>query len=225
MIPKIIHYCWFGPNPKTKEFLNYLETWKKLLPDYEIREWNESNFDVSQYLYSREAYAMDCYSHVSDVCRLHALYNYGGVYLDTDVELLRSFDSFLKYESFVGTETWLVGTGVIGSEPNTKWIRSFLDFYSHTHFINMFGHTVRTPNTKILTLKLLPSIPAHCWPAIFPKDFFSAKSWEDGSISLSENTVSIHHYAASWRRKNSLSKKMALLIKGFGVRYFNRKKI
>lgn len=126
MIPKIIHYCWFGPNPKTEEFQGYLETWKKLLPDYEIREWNESNFDASKYLYSREASRLKSYAHVSDVCRLYALYNYGGIYLDTDVELLQSFNPFLKYESFLGTEVWMVGTGVIGSEAGQNGSNCFL---------------------------------------------------------------------------------------------------
>ena len=72
MIPKIIHYCWFGRGPKPEQLLRYMKTWQQMLPDYEIREWNESNFDVSQYVYSREAYAMGSYAHVSDVCRLHA---------------------------------------------------------------------------------------------------------------------------------------------------------
>ena len=92
MIPKIIHYCWFGRGPKPAQLLRYMKTWQQMLPDYEIREWNESNFDVSQYVYSREAYAMGSYAHVSDVCRLHALYHCGGVYLDTDVEVVGSFD-------------------------------------------------------------------------------------------------------------------------------------
>lgn len=223
MIPKIIHYCWFGPNPKTEEFQGYLETWKKLLPDYEIREWNESNFDASKYLYSREASRLKSYAHVSDVCRLYALYNYGGIYLDTDVELLQSFNPFLKYESFLGTEVWMVGTGVIGSEAGAKWIELFLDYYSRTHFINIFGHAVRTPNSDILTKKLLPSIPARYWPAIFPRDYFSAKNWDDGTITKSVNTVSIHHYSASWRHKKTFREKIVMLFKGFGVRFLGKK--
>ena len=223
MIPKIIHYCWFGRGPKPEQLLRYMKTWQQMLPDYEIREWNESNFDVSQYVYSREAYAMGSYAHVSDVCRLHALYHCGGVYLDTDVEVVGSFDPYLKFESFVGTETWLVGTGVIGSQSGKKLLEEFLGYYSRTHFIDILGHCVRTPNTKILTRRILPALPAKYWPAIFPYDYFCGKSWEDGAVAKSENTVSIHNYAASWRRKDSIPKKLALWAKGFGVRFFGRK--
>ena len=92
MIPKKIHYCWFGHNKKSPEFEMFLATWKKHLPDYEIIEWNEDNFDVNAYRYSSEAYSMGCYAHVSDVCRIHVLNEIGGIYFDTDVEVLASFD-------------------------------------------------------------------------------------------------------------------------------------
>lgn len=223
MIPKVIHYCWFGSGPKPDSFKKYLATWKRRLPDYEIREWNEHYFNLAQYTYSREAYIMGSYDHVSDVCRMHVLYHHGGIYLDTDVEVVGSFDPFLKLESFVGTETWLLGTGVIGAQPGAKWIEKFLHYYMRTHFIDVLGHCVRTPNTKILQRKILPSLPARYWPAIFPYDYFCCNNWEDGVIDVSGNSVAIHHFAASWRRKDNLLKKLALRVKGFSVRYFRRK--
>ena len=88
MIPKIIHYCWFGGKPKPKETLEYIETWRKFFPDYEIKEWNESNFDYKAYRYTHEAYLVKKFAYVSDVCRLKALYDYGGIYFDTDVKVL-----------------------------------------------------------------------------------------------------------------------------------------
>lgn len=225
MIPKIIHYCWFGSGPKPDSFIKYLATWKRCLPDYEIREWNEHYFDLAQYTYSREAYIMGSYAHVSDVCRMHVLYYYGGIYLDTDVEVIKSFDPFLKFRSFLGAETWNLGTGVIGAEAGEKWVYKFLQYYSRTHFIDILGHCVRTPNTKILQHKILPTLPAKFWPAIFPYDFFACKSWEDGALHTSESSVSIHHYAASWRRKDSFFKKLALRVKGFRVRFICRKRV
>ena len=219
MIPKIIHYCWFGPNKKSPEFEKYLTSWKQNLPDYEIIEWNESNFDYNRYLYSREAFRMSCYAHVSDVCRIHVLHEIGGIYLDTDVEVLKSFDNFLKFDSFVGTEFKYIGTGDIASKPGMKWLKSFLEYYADRHFINRFGHPRRRPNTKILTTTILPRLDANTWPAIFPKDYFCGKDWTTGQSIITENTVSLHHYEASWRRKRSLSDKIKILLKGIKARY------
>ena len=104
MIPKIIHYCWFGKNPKPSDVLEYIETWRKFLPDYEIKEWNESNFDIHCNRFVYEAYHIKKFAFVSDFCRLLALYNDGGIYLDTDVEMKKPFDKFLKHKAFVGYE-------------------------------------------------------------------------------------------------------------------------
>lgn len=220
MIPKVLHYCWFGPKPKPETFVGLIETWRRHNPDYEIREWNESNFNYDAYLYSREAYRMGCYAHVSDVCRIHALYFYGGVYLDTDIEVVKPFDSLLKFQSFVGVETRYVGTGVIGAEAQTWWIGEFLKYYDTRHFINPFGHPRRKANTAILTKTIIPSLPAEEWPLILPADFLSCKDYYSGKIRLTDNTFSIHHYDASWRVKSrTLKDRLLILLKGLRARY------
>lgn len=219
MIPKIIHYCWFGPNKKSPEFMKYLETWRQKLPDYEIREWNETNFDYNRYLYSREAYRMSCYAHVSDVCRIHVLNEIGGIYLDTDVEVLKSFDDFLKFKSFVGTEYKYICMGVIGSEPGNEWLAAYLDYYRNTHFINKFGHPRRSANTKIMTRIILPGIDADLWPAIFPKDYFCGKDLNTNQYHITKNTVSIHHFEASWRTRRTFYDRVRILRKGITARY------
>ena len=219
MIPKKIHYCWFGPKDKCPIFYKYFATWKAKLPDYEIIEWNESNFDYNQYLYSREAYRMSCFAHVSDVCRIHVLHTIGGIYLDTDVEVLKSFDDYLKFGSFVGVEFKHIGTGVIASEQGSEWLKAFLMYYNDTHFINMFGHPRRKANTEILTKIILPNLNADTWPAIFPIDYFCATDWDTGKSRITKNTISIHHYAASWRGKRTLSERIKILLKGIKARY------
>lgn len=219
MIPKIIHYCWFGGKDKPAEFYKWFQTWKTLLPDYKFIEWNEQNFDVNFCSYSREAYHTRNYAHVSDVCRIYALYKLGGVYLDTDVEILKSFDPFLSLKVFLGVEQDLVGTGIIGSTPNNKCMEIFLNYYRRTHFINIWGHTVRTPNTKILSYVILPQVPISEYPTIFPRDYFCGINWVTKEAIVSENTVSIHHYAASWRRKKTIKQKITSIFEGLRIRY------
>lgn len=219
MIPKIIHYCWFGPKEKSPDFKKYMATWKQNLPDYEIMEWNETNFDYNQYLYSREAYRMACYAHVSDVCRIHVLHEIGGIYLDTDIEVLKSFNDFLKFESFVGTEYKFICTGVIASQSGTKWLNNYLEYYRDKHFVNIFGHPRRKANSKILTKIILHRLDADTWPTIFPRDYFCGKDWNTGQIRITENTVSVHHYEASWQSKRTFSDRIRILLKGLKSRF------
>lgn len=220
MIPKIIHYCWFGKKEKPDDVLKMIDTWKKTLPDYEIMEWNESNFDINSFKFTREAYATRNYAHVSDVARLKALYEVGGVYLDTDVEVLKTFDPYLNCRSFCGAEHKWVGCGVIGAPKGTAWIGTFLDFYRKRHFINWWGHTVRTANTKLLTLKVWRHIPPCEAPLVYDIDVFCAKYWSTGEYVITENTVSVHHYACSWsRKKRTLGQRLSLIIKGLKMRY------
>lgn len=221
MIPKKIHYCWFGNKEKSLEFKRYLETWKKHLPDYEIKEWNESNFDLNCCRYCKEAYLTGNYSHVSDVCRVHALLTEGGIYLDTDVEILKSFNPFLEYKAFAGLEfDNRIGTAVIGSEAGVLWLEAFMNYYRQTRFINIWGHPVRTPNTKILTNEIMPRLNEDNLPMIFPVEFFSAKNYADGTDLSTMHSVAIHHYAASWRRKKSPAQRVSNILRGLWVRYY-----
>jgi len=205
MIPKIIHYCWFGCKSKPQEVLDYIETWKHFLPDYEIKEWNESNFNFRKMKFTREAYSMKKYAFVSDVARLYALYEYGGIYFDTDIEVRSSFDSFLLHKSFIGYEVEnFVGTGVIGAEKESYWIKSFIERYKTSAFINLDGSFNELPNTIVAT-ELIKKLPKNARPEIYPVDFFCAKNWKTKEITVTPNTVSIHHYRATWLNGDNIT--------------------
>lgn len=112
MIPKIIHYCWFGRNPIPVEYQRYIESWKKFLPDYEIKEWNEDNFDVNIIPFTKEAYDVKKYAYVSDYARLKILYDNGGVYFDTDVEVIRNMDDIIAAGAWMAVEKHASSPGV-----------------------------------------------------------------------------------------------------------------
>lgn len=206
MIPKKIHYCWFGGTPLPELTIKCLDSWKKFCPDYEIIQWNERNFDVDSYAYTREAYAAKKWAFVSDVARLHALTEQGGVYLDTDMELLATLDSLLDFEGVIGFETnERVGAGLIGCVSGFPLIQSWLDSYERDHFINIDGTCDLTTCvervTNLLTVQGL-ELNNHyqhingC--AIFPKDVFYPKDMETGKTTLTEHSMAIHHYDGSW---------------------------
>lgn len=205
MIPKIIHYCWFG-GEKPHAVNKYIESWRKLCPDYEIKEWNEGNFDINCFPYVQEAYNCRRFAFVSDVARLVALFNEGGIYLDTDIELLSSLDKFLCHEAFIGFENEkYISTAVIGSVKGGAWIRECLNYYNSKHFI-VDGQQVLRTNVDILTeiakskgltfVQEVQNIGGIL--TIYPKDYFSPKSWYDGKIYKTKRTVCIHHFSASW---------------------------
>lgn len=211
MIPKIIHYCWFGKKDKTDLAKKCIASWKEKLPDYQIIEWNEDNFDVKKLKFTREAYKIGKYAFVADVARLYALYNFGGIYLDTDVEVIKTFDDFLDKEGFIGYEDnrdlICLQTAVIGSCIGNPLIEEFLDYYKDKSFILKNGEFDITTNVKIL-LEILKSknielnnkyINYNDILHIYPKDFFCPKDPED-NINLTENTVCIHYYSGSWCR-------------------------
>lgn len=220
MIPKIIHYCWFGRKEKPVGFYRWYETWRQYLPDYKIIEWNESNFDINFCSYTREAYMTNNFAHVSDVCRIYALNKMGGIYLDTDVEVRKSFDPYLGLSAFVSIERSIVATAVIGSRAQLPWTEVFLSYYKRTHFINICGHTVRTPNTKLLTYKVLPKVPLEDWPTVFPRDFFCGEINGGGALFATDNTVAIHHATGLWVRKKTTVQKVTSIVEGIKVRYF-----
>lgn len=155
MIPHIIHYCWFGKKDKPKEVIDFIESWKEKLPDYEFFEWNETNFDITAIPYVKEAYSKCKFAFVSDVARLQALYLYGGVYLDTDVEVLKDFDSFLQLEAFVGFEdNELISTAIIGAKSGNAIIEEWFNTYENRSFVNN-GKMNQITNVRIFTNLLL----------------------------------------------------------------------
>lgn len=223
MIPKVIHYCWFGRNPKPKEVLDYIETWKKYNPEYEIKEWNEDNFDIHCCKYVWEAYNVKKFAFVSDYARLYALYTEGGVYLDTDVEVKKSFDSLLGNHSFVGWEDNYLGTGILASVKRQQWVKDILDTYNGENFISWLGKLNTHPNPYRLNdvlrnygLKMNhKSDVLNTDIAIYPIEVLCANNHEKRKYVITDETISIHHYSGSWsskKKKNFLTKFMQRIV-------------
>ena len=224
MIPKIIHYCWFGRKPKPEKVIEYINTWKEHCPDYEIIEWNEDNFDVCSLVYTREAYEMKKFAFVSDVCRLYALSQMGGIYMDTDVELLKSFDSLLHYSSFLGKEMpYKLSTAVIGASSSTQWVKDFLQTYNSKHFIWKFGKLNTIENTALLTSFFNQKYPLYeDEVTVFDIEYLSAKYFSTGKYHITPNTFAVHHFSGSWlQKKQSYVNRIAAMIK----RYFKQNQI
>lgn len=207
MIPKKIHYCWFGRGKMPELALKCIESWKKHLPEYEIKEWNEDNFDLNMYPYVREAYDNRKFAFVTDVVRLYALYHEGGIYMDTDVEVLKPLDAFLDCPAFSGFEDDVhVPTGIMASEKGGKWAKENLSYYDGRHFVNEQGELDLTTNVTTITNYMLPyglkqNNTLQQFPGLitfYPKDYFCPKSYEDGKVYLTDNTCTIHHFAGSW---------------------------
>ena len=218
MIPKIIHYCWFGRNPKPQKVIEYIETWKKFCPGYEIKEWNEENFDVNMMPYTSEAYKMKRFAFVSDVCRMYALAKFGGIYFDTDIEVKRSFDNLLSLPSFLGKEMpFKLSTAVIGAEPHVRWVEAFLSTYESKHFIWSSGKLNTLENTALLTTFFNKNYPKYFDEVtIFEIDYFSAKLYSNNEYNITENTYSVHHFSGSWLKRYSLLNR----LQAVSCRYF-----
>lgn len=212
MIPKIIHYCWFGKGKMSPLALKCIKSWKKILPDYEIKEWNEDNFNLDLYPYTREAYDNKKYAFVTDVVRLYALYTEGGIYMDTDVEVLKPLDKFLQNTAFSGFEDdFNIPTGIMGSEKGGKWAKENLDHYKSKHFIRNDQSLDLTTNVITITNYMLPlglkqNNTYQNFPdliTIYPKDYFCPKSHTTRKIELTPNSYTIHHFDGSWMKKNN----------------------
>ena len=208
MIPKIIHYCWFGGNPKSKLINKCMKSWKKYCPDYEIIEWNESNFDVNCCDYVREAYEAKKWAFVTDYVRIWALNTYGGIYLDTDVEIKKNIDKFLEHSAFTGFErNDLPFTAVYGSEPQHNFSNTILSHYENRHFILPDGSFDLTTNTLFITRLLIQKYnivlnnETQTFPdglIIYSNDYFCPKSFTDNRVYKTKNTHAIHWFNASW---------------------------
>lgn len=177
------------------------------MPDYEIREWNEHNFDIDSNVYVKEAYKARKFAFVTDYVRLYALYHEGGIYMDTDVEVLKSLDRFLIHSAFSGFEDdKMIPTGIMASEKGGKWAKDNLAYYADRHFLKPDGALDLTTNVVTLTRYMLKeglqqNNTYQDFPDLitfYPKDFFCPKSHKNGKIYLTENTYTIHHFSGSW---------------------------
>ena len=218
-IPKIIHYCWFGGKPLPEKDKKCIESWKAKCPGYKIIEWNERNYNVNKNSYMLEAYNEKKWGFVPDFARLDIIYTYGGIYLDTDVELLRSLDTLLDQHGFMGFESKnAVAPGlIIASEPNNKLIKNIIDnVYKGRHFLRTDGTIDITASPKLVTDYLI-SVGLECNNKIqmidefiiYPSEYFCPKDYITGEICITSNTYSIHHYNASW--KNNREKNIYLI--------------
>lgn len=229
MIPKTIHYCWFGGKDLPEDAQKCIASWRKFLPDYEIKEWNEQNFDVNSNQYVKEAYESRKFAFVTDYVRLYALFTEGGIYMDTDVEVLKTYDPFLHHHAFSGFETdGNVPTGMMAAEKNSVWAKELLDGYIERHFVNKDGSFDQTTNTTVITQYMLSKglklnnkyqdFEGLC--TMYPSEYFCPKDHRTGAIHCTPNSVCIHHFAGSWLNQKSLAMKIHRLkvkmVKVFG---------
>lgn len=249
-IPKVIHYCWFGNNELPEKDRKCIESWKEKCPDYQIIEWNETNYDISKNDYMKEAYEAKRWGFVPDFARLDIIYQNGGIYLDTDVELIRSLDSLLEQEGFMAFEEGdAVNPGLIfGAVPKHSTIKDMMEkVYGDRHFLRKDGTYDTVASPKMATEYLLEfglicnnEIQTVSGLRIYPKEYFCPKDYMTGITHITSNTYSIHHYNASWktvkqkhwqeiehflanRIGNSRMKKLrnTLFWRGVGVIYIN----
>lgn len=236
MIPKIIHYCWFGGNPLPKSALRCIESWKRYLPDYEIKEWNETNFDFSQCAYACEAAERKKWAFVSDYARFKILYKYGGLYFDTDVEVIKPLDDILIRGSFMGAENvpsdrdedLKVAPGLgLAINPGLGLVKELIDTYESIHYVMEDG-SVSTKTIVHITSELLKKhglkdsteIQNVAGVTIYPKEYFCPMHPVFKTLEITENTRTIHHYDATWLPKGEKRKKQ--LQKILGVRLVNK---
>jgi len=206
VIPKKIHYCWFGENAHSQLVENCLKSWAKYMPDYEIIKWNEKNFDINICKYTRQAYESGKYAFVSDYARLSILYNHGGIYLDCDVEILKPLDFLMMNEAFTGFETRnLLAAWIIASKAGHSLIKEFLDYYDGRSFIKEDEKYDLTPNTNNITtictrygLKSNNQLQLVRGLTVYPMTYFCPWKPNEKKHSFTENTYTIHHFEGSW---------------------------
>lgn len=230
-IPKIIHYCWFGGNPLPDLAVKCINSWKKFFPDYDIKEWNETNFDVECCDYVSEAYAAKKWAFVSDYARFWILYHEGGLYFDTDVEVIKSFDDILAKGAFMGCEEiGKVNPGLgIGVKPGNRIYREILDLYQSRHFISSSGEIDTTTIVEHTTNTLLKcgldkkngEIQEIADIVIYPPDFFCPMDFWTGKLTVTSQTHSIHHFVASWisKKEGKILKLNRICVSIFGKKY------
>lgn len=220
MIPKIIHYCWFGRGPMPELALRCIESWHRYMPDYEYKLWNEDNFDVNSLAYTKEAYSAHMYAFVSDVVRLNALKEEGGIYFDVDFEVYKPFDDLLVHHAFAGFEGSKhnpVMMGVIASESDGEWVNEQLQCYQTRHFI-VDGKMDLTTNVYFISKHMqengfIPDGKEQDYKDlhIFPVEFFSPRLTTGESIRTMNTYCEHRGVDSSWMKKGLKSRVFSLL--------------
>ena len=218
MIPKVIHYCWFGGNPLPNLAKKCINSWKKYCRDYQIIEWNESNYDISSApLYVRQAYEAKKWAFVSDYVRLQIVFEHGGIYFDTDVEVVRNFDDLLDCGAFFGFENeHFLNTGIgFGADKGAEILKNIIDDYREIAFIKNDGTYDMTP-CVVRNMRIFENFgvkPENEFQKIedvliYPKEYFCPKNYLTGELNVADSTYSIHHFDGSWYNKEQREKKM-----------------
>lgn len=241
MIPKTIHYCWFGHNPLPKSAIKCINSWRKFFPDYEIKEWNEDNFDVNIIPYTAEAYQVKKYAFVSDYARFWILYHYGGVYFDTDVEVINPMNDIVAKGAFMGIEVEagkdnaypLVAPGLgIAVEPKHPFYYKLLNYYLGIHFLNEDGSlnqmtVVRHTSRLLVEEGMISDNQLQCVSGIwiYPKDYFNPLDDFTGRLSITSNTRTIHWYSRTWQKHSPVKQwlsRMSHRIFGMHLHYLKK---
>ena len=228
-IPKVIHYCWFGKGELPKMAKKCIKSWKKYCPDYEIICHNEDNFDVTQNPYMKEAYDAKKWAFVSDYARLKVIYDHGGIYLDTDVELLKPLDDLLEKKAYIGfDENGLVATGLgFGAEKGNAVVAALLKDYDDLSFRLEDGSFDLLPCTdrntlamKRLGMDVLNTDQVFMDTVFLPKEYFCPMEYYSGKKNITKHTYSIHHYCATWTSK--VTKRTTRIKRIIGVSMYNK---
>ena len=223
MIPKVIHYCWFGNNPLPFEVKKCINSWKKICPDYEIRRWDETNFDVYQNDFIKSAYGSKAWAFVSDYARLKIVYDEGGIYLDTDVELKKSLDELRKNEGFfaIQQEGHYCNTGLgFGAKKENEIVKTMLDLYDDLIYSEENKFSIACPylNTKALEKYGYSYsddvIVIHSNLVLPPRFMDPIAPGKNKENLLCNDTVSIHHYSASWMDDKTVRRRKIIRIIG-----------
>lgn len=219
-IPKVIHYCWLSDDPFPAKIKQCVDSWQRYLPDYEFRHWNTSNFDMDAHPWVKQAFEQKKYAFAADYIRLYALYHYGGIYLDSDVEVLKSFDDLLNLPYFACTEgNDIIEAGAWGSQKHLGWVGECLDYYKGRPFIKADGSLDMWPLPQVMMQVIRKNmrpkvvdidnfrnnISHYEDEAVFymlPKDYFCAKDMGTGQILKTNRTYCIHHFEMSWIPKS-----------------------
>lgn len=209
MIPKIIHYCWFGRGEMPELALRCIESWHRFLPDYDYKLWNEDNFDINCNAYVKEAYEAKKYAFVTDYVRLYALYTEGGIYMDTDVEVLKPYDDLLDLPGFTGYEGSKhlpPVTGTMASEPRNEWVKEQLAAYDDIHFLKEDGSLDTMPNTARISQIMKEGgfvqdgkKRVYKDMYIFPVEYFCPRQ-TTGEVFITDKTYCDHHFMGSWSK-------------------------
>lgn len=219
LIPKKIHYCWFGGNPIPAELRGCMDTWKRLCPDYEIVRWDESNYDVEKDFYTKRAYQEKRWGILTDFARLEILYQYGGIYFDTDVELIQNLDELLYQPAFCSVETWgTVGTGAgCGAQAGNPVIKAMLDFRKGTFSAEADGYCIWKASGYYDTIPLVEmglrpdgttQVLADGKMTVYSSEFFLPFNYISGETRCGKNTFAVHHYIGSWIGRQGVEERL-----------------